>query len=174
MEIKTYYLILLFCFGVTLVQSQNNQNTYETTTYLYKPKNAIKSIIKNILKNPKCFQNKNKSGFNVHSLSFSYDKKKGYYAVLGSSSTLIKGNLKRVEDLNFSGAFYYKNNLVLINFENEPTKKTMEFFRITSNKIEIKVPVADSPDLYCISIYQINNYKFELLDMSESWNIFVH
>ncbi len=173
MKIKITFFI---CFiAIFSMNAQDKQQFVEITGTLYKPKRVIKKIIDDLSKEPKCFESDNPFAPRFHDLSFSFHKDTGdYYLITSSRSNFIDESYIALNDLHFSGIFYYKEYIVLLDFENDKTENRNKFFKKTTKKLKIKVPVTKFSDPFCISVFEIEGCDFKLTYSSESWNIITY
>ncbi len=169
MKIKITFFI---CFiAIFSLNAQEEQQFVEITGTVYKPKHAIKKIIEDLSKEPKCFESKNSITPRFHYLHFSYHQETDdYYLHATSRSNLINEISIALNDLNFSGIFYYKEYIVLLNFDNDKSENRKKFFKETDRNLKIKVPVTDTSDPFCNSYFKIKGQNFILNDTSRSWD----
>ncbi len=173
MKIKITFFI---CFiAIFLMNAQEEQQFVEITGPVYKPKRMIKKIIEDLSKEPKCFESDNPFAPRYHYLSFSFHEDTGdYYLITMSSSNFISEYVIEVIDFHFSGIFYYKEYIVLLDFENDKTENRKKFFKKTTKKLKIKVPVTDNFEPYCGSDFELEGGNFKFTDKVESWNIITY
>jgi hypothetical protein len=163
--------IFLMCFSL-VVKAQDNRDFIELELELYEPKKKIKKVLKNLSSNPKCFWNSNeKLSDRQHILTFNYEEDKNQYTLVTKSSekqlykTLVDWN-----SYNISGVMYYKDDLVLLEFNNDEEKNRKPFVRIKQSSIKVKIPIADKVTEYsCRSIYEVKGCNFKLIEKMNSW-----
>lgn len=156
------YITFFICFFVLIsLNAQDEQQFVEITGTIYKPKRLIKSILEDLSKEPKCFETDNPFAPRFHYLHFSYNEDTDdYFLVTKSTSNFISKYNVSLIDLNFSGIFYYKEYIVLLNFDNDKTENRKKFFKETDKKLKIKVPVTDTFEPYCYLSFKIMGCTF--------------
>lgn len=169
------YLLIICSFFSIIIYGQEEQKFVEIEVQLYKPKRAIKKVLKEISSNPKCFEADNDDFSNKQQLFiFVYHPNDNHY-ILGTTSAanVVTESLVEWDDLIISGIVKYKGATIFLTFNRDETNKTKSYFKKCGGKIKESFLITNSPpNTYCGANFQIKKNKFKLLDKFESWDLF--
>jgi hypothetical protein len=163
---KIVLLIFSIFFFSNVLYSQNDEKTYAFETDLFTPSYKM---IKELYAFDKCNEENNleKSPINY---CIRFAEFNGLDKLFLTSSTRIIGDTEvEWNSLIISGAFLFKNRLVLLVMESEKLKRLEFLFKKEDKKIEGKINLDQYGTPACFSTYLIDKQNLKLNYHSNSY-----
>lgn len=167
------FWITIAVLSVNNVLGQEPEEGVVIEAQLYKPKQAIKKVIKEISGDLDCFRSdKSNEPLNKqHLFVFNYDTASNqHFLVTTSAASVVDRSLLEWDDLTISGIVIFKNNVVFLTFNRDETNQSEALFRKTNKRVKVEVNVTDYPQYWCGASFKLIGKKYKLLEKSESWN----
>ncbi len=163
---KIVLLIFSIFFFSNVLYSQNDQKTYDFETHLFTPSYKM---IKELYAFDKCNEENNLEKSSID-YSIRVAEFNGQDKLFLTSSTRIIGDVEvDWNNLMISGAFLFKNRLVLLLMEREKLKGLEFLFKKSDKKIEGKIYLDQNGTPACFSTYLIDKENLKLTYHSNNY-----